>query len=61
MPEKRGKRKKITPLQKNAPETIFFRMNIFGQNTIAAAAIAASPAAARAIMGLSKETKICKA
>ena len=60
MPEKRGKRKKNTPLQKNAPETIFFRMNIFGQNTIAAA-IAASPAAARAIMGLSKETKICKA
>jgi len=44
-------------------------MNIFGQNTIAAAdiriaanaAMAASPAAARAIMGLSKETKICKA
>jgi hypothetical protein len=36
-------------------------MNIFGQNTIAAKAIAASPAAARAIMGLSKETKICKA
>jgi hypothetical protein len=34
---------------------------IFGQNIIAVAAIAASPAAARAIMGLSKETKICKA
>jgi hypothetical protein len=34
---------------------------IFGQNFIAAAAIAASPAAARAIMGLSRETKICKA
>jgi hypothetical protein len=33
---------------------------IFGQ-TIAAKAIAASPAAARAIMGLSRETKICKA
>jgi hypothetical protein len=32
---------------------------IFGQNL--AAAIAASPAAARAIMGLSRETKICKA
>jgi hypothetical protein len=32
----------------------------FGQN-IAAMAIAASPAAARAIMGLSRETKICKA
>ncbi|WP_255405586.1 hypothetical protein [Fibrobacter sp. UWB16] len=44
-------------------------MNIFGQNNIAIAdarfaanaAKAASPAAARAIMGLSKETKICKA
>ena len=34
---------------------------IFGQNIIAAFAIAASPAAARAIMGLSRETKICKA
>jgi len=36
---------------------------IFGQNIIAAAfaAKAASPAAARAIVGLSKETKICKA
>ena len=41
---------------------------IFGQNIIAAdakiaahAAIAASPAAARAIVGLSRETKICKA
>jgi hypothetical protein len=33
---------------------------IFGQN-LAAAMIAASPAAARAIMGLSRETKICKA
>jgi hypothetical protein len=33
---------------------------IFGQNT-AVAAMAASPAAARAIMGLSRETKICKA
>jgi len=33
-------------------------MNIFGQNTIAATAIAASPAAARAIMGLSRETEI---
>jgi len=33
---------------------------IFGQNIIAAA-IEASPAAARAIMGLSKETKIWKA
>jgi len=32
---------------------------IFGQNI--AAAKAASPAAARAIVGLSKETKICKA
>jgi len=32
-----------------------------GQNFLAATAIAASPAAARAIMGLSKETKICKA
>lgn len=34
---------------------------IFGQTSIAAAAIAASPAAARAIMGLSRETKVCKA
>ena len=34
---------------------------IFGQFITAKAAIAASPAAARAIMGLSKETKICKA
>ena len=33
----------------------------FGQSSIAAKAIAASPAAARAIMGLSRETKICKA
>ena len=33
---------------------------IFGQNIIAAA-FAASPAAARAIVGLSRETKICKA
>jgi hypothetical protein len=40
----------------------------FGQNITAAdariaahAAMAASPAAARAIMGLSRETKICKA
>jgi hypothetical protein len=33
----------------------------FGQLFIAAAAIAASPAAARAIVGLSRETKICKA
>jgi hypothetical protein len=41
----------------------------FGQNVFAAtdariaaiAAMAASPAAARAIMGLSRETKICKA
>jgi hypothetical protein len=32
----------------------------FGQN-VAATAIAASPAAARAIVGLSKETKVCKA
>jgi hypothetical protein len=32
----------------------------FGQNT-AAAAMAASPAAARAIVGLSRETKVCKA
>jgi len=55
-------------IQKKIPLTfsslggIFQHMNkFFGQNTIAAAAIAASPAAARAIMGLSKETKICKA
>ena len=36
---------------------------IFEQTNIAAAivAMAASPAAARAIMGLSKETQICKA
>ena len=36
---------------------------IFGQNIAAAAivAMAASPAAARAIVGLSRETKICKA
>ena len=33
---------------------------IFGQNIIAAA-IAASPAAARAIMGLSRETGVCNA
>jgi hypothetical protein len=33
---------------------------LFGQN-IAAAVMAASPAAARAIVGLSKETEICKA
>jgi hypothetical protein len=42
-------------------ETIFSVMNkLFGQN-LAEAMIAASPAAARAIMGLSRETKICKA
>lgn len=35
---------------------------IFGQNIAAAiVAMAASPAAARAIVGLSRETKICKA
>jgi hypothetical protein len=38
--------------------TIFRAVNkFFGQNT-AAAAMAASPAAARAIMGLSRETEI---
>ena len=34
---------------------------IFGQNITAAKAFAASQAAARAIVGLSRETKICKA
>jgi hypothetical protein len=36
-------------------------IKIFGQNITAAAAKAASQAAARAIVGLSRETEICKA